>query len=384
VEWDRLTKAGNEFFEQKLKDYTRLGMSYSNYWTNAFDDFIRYQIGSTDQGIKHCRNVENNIWKLLGKYQAYLSLEMLYILSLCCALHDCAKTGKVSNHATEGARIIQRELLKRKYVQAQATADAIAWVVSAHDSGDFSKLPEKAVGVGGDVQLRLRDCAAIFRLADMMDTCEDRAARFHKMFNLPHATLNEFVNDVRLSIQDCQCSQTDRTCIEVGAHTSDINTRRKVQTYVEGLNKDLTSQHIRLLQNLTLVYLTPKKLRREKNISLPFKFVLSWIPSFSDTLPTRTGVPLAAAKRLAVVSRPMSRLVPCYFLNTETNIDIDKELFDCLTIKRKIDPKFLYWSLRGTKAYLALVPKQAYSSFLDMPWRGDFFSAAGCPQPRMA
>jgi len=31
-----------------------------------------------------------------------------------------------------------------------------------------------------------------------------------------------------------------------------------------------------------------------------------------------------------------------------------------------------------------LVPKQAYSSFLDMPWRGDFFSAAGCPQPRMA
>jgi len=31
-----------------------------------------------------------------------------------------------------------------------------------------------------------------------------------------------------------------------------------------------------------------------------------------------------------------------------------------------------------------LDPKQAYSSFLDMPWRGDFFSAAGCPQPRMA
>jgi len=33
---------------------------------------------------------------------------------------------------------------------------------------------------------------------------------------------------------------------------------------------------------------------------------------------------------------------------------------------------------------LVLAPKQAYSSFLDMPWRGDFFSAAGCPQPRMA
>jgi len=33
---------------------------------------------------------------------------------------------------------------------------------------------------------------------------------------------------------------------------------------------------------------------------------------------------------------------------------------------------------------ILLVPKQAYSSFLDMPWRGDFFSAAGCPQPRMA
>ena len=31
-----------------------------------------------------------------------------------------------------------------------------------------------------------------------------------------------------------------------------------------------------------------------------------------------------------------------------------------------------------------LVPKQAYRDFLDEPWRGDFFGAAGFRQPRMA
>ena len=52
--------------------------------------------------------------------------------------------------------------------------------------------------------------------------------------------------------------------------------------------------------------------------------------------------------------------MPCYFINTETNVDIDKELLENLKIKKMIDPRFLYWNLTGTKAYLALVKNPLY------------------------
>lgn len=357
MQLNRLTQVGNKFFEKKLKGYNNLGISYADFWQKAFDDFISKQIGGTDQGIKHCRNVEHNIWKLIGNYGKYLPLETLYVLSLSCALHDCAKTGKISNHAIVGAKIIQDKLVSMGYVQRQSTANAMAWIVSAHESGIFSPLLER-VSVGGDVEIRLKDCAAIFRLADMMDTCEDRAARFHKIFNLPHATLNPFLNDVRLCIHDCSLSKTD---IEVKAYTTDINSQRNVKIYIKGLNKDLTSEHIQLLKNIKVVYLTKNFVERSKNISLPYKFVLSWQTHFPDTLPPTVHKVPTVAKKIPVTGKGISRLVPCYFINTETNVDIDRELFDSIKIKKEIDPKFLYWSLTGAKAYLSLIKNPLYT-----------------------
>jgi len=38
----------------------------------------------------------------------------------------------------------------------------------------------------------------------------------------------------------------------------------------------------------------------------------------------------------------------------------------------------------GKPAVAQLVREQAYRDFLDEPWRGDFFGAAGCRQPVMA
>ena len=217
----KYTGVGNKFFEEKLKDYRRLGLSYIEFWQKAYDDFIRFQIGGTDQGLQHCRDVENNIWILISRYSRFFPPEVLYVLSLAAALHDCAKIGAETDHAVEGARMIKKQLVEIGYVQRQATADVLSFIVLPHSSGDFSSLPE-TYGVGGDFDIRLKDVAAIFRLADMMSTSEDRGARLHGMLNIRHATLNEFVNSVRLSIQSCQPSESDRTAIEVRADADDI------------------------------------------------------------------------------------------------------------------------------------------------------------------
>lgn len=360
MDLSKYTNTGNKFFESKLKDYTKLGMDYTTFWRNAYDDFIRFQVGGTDQGWQHCRDVEHNIWKLISKYSEYFPLEVFYVLSLSSALHDCAKTGSENDHAIEGAKIIKDKLVTKGYVHNQATADAVSFIVSDHSSGNFLYLP-LTFNVGGDVEVRLKDIAAIFRLADMMSTSEDRAARFYKSIDSKHARLNEFLNSVRLRIQSCEHSKGDRSCIEVIAYADNIDDRKNIESYVKGLNKDITQEHQKILQNIRMIYLK-NFARREKEITLPYQFVLSWVPSFLDTLQIDRAKPFVASIEPSNAIHGISRLVPCYFINKETNIDIYKNLLDNIE-KGIVDPKYLYWGLKGTHQYLSLCKNPNYSLF---------------------
>lgn len=353
-------RAGNQFFERNLRNYTALGIPYTAYWQKANHDFIRFQLGGTSQGIDHCMDVENNLWKLLIDHLKVVPKEMLYVLSLTCALHDLGKTEKAGkeSHADIGARIIHKKLVDLGYVIHQLTAEAIAFVASSHESGDFSSVP-KEVKVG-DVTLFLRCCAAIFRLADMMSTTEDRGARLHQLLDIPHETLNRFLNNVRLNIRSCDPSDDDRSSIIIRANLTDKDVRSDIEGYVKGLNQDLTAGQIKLLQNVKTQYLTKSRRLKVGGFTLPYKFDLETSPSYAE-LP-RTVV--ESAKVISIkgqsVSHGYGRLIRCFFLNTDTDLDIYQKLYDCVSGKKTLDPKFLYWTLRSTQAYLSLSQNPYY------------------------
>ena len=85
---------------------------------------------------------------------------------------------------------------------------------------------------------------------------------------------------------------------------------------------------------------------------MPYKFVLTK-NTFLDTLREK-------APTTFTIKEGASRLVPCYFHNQETDIDIYTELMDSIEKDSVINSKFLYWTLRGTKEYLSLCKDQNY------------------------
>lgn len=355
MDQNRFSKTGNVFFRSKLKDFHKLGLPYDVYWNKAENDFIRFQEGKTEQGIRHCKSVENYIWILLQDYLRFFSPESLYLLSFCCAAHDIAKNSiDAFDHAHKAGEIIHNTFNKSGYVHSQGTADAIAAIVSAHDTGDFSSiLPEYPIGE--ETTVFLRSLAAVFRLADMMDNCEGRAAKFYATYSLPLPKQAEFLNDVRNSIIGSMPSASDKTLIEVTACPSDRETAEKIELYVKGLNKDMTKEHQQLLQNLRTKYIRQFK-HFEKSFSLPYRFELK----------TVRFQPLLARKRVDVpaqiISEPIvSRPILCYFLSTKTNVDLEKDLIDSLKAKKDIDSKYLYWKLSGTKNYLELCRNLDYT-----------------------
>ncbi len=342
---------GNNFFRKKLKPYNRLGRPYDEYWEMALRDYIEHQTGMSGQGLTHCKRIENNIWLLIREHIDIFPAEYLYILSLSCALHDCGKNKylrKGEDHAAKGADTIQTSVVKR-YVEKQITADAIAYIVRSHASGIFPSI-EEPVDVGGDTPVMLRSCAAIFRLADMMDTSEERTPRSGNM----DEQLN-FVENVRRSISDCVLDTNDKSKIKIIPSSDDIRSLNELERYVEGLNNDLTSEHVELLKRIKIKYYKKNKLET-KIISLPHKFYISE-GGHSSTIVQRD---VTASQPFAPAHLSTKRLTPCYFLNSETNLDIRNDLLRCID-KGAIDPKFLYWSLTGTKKYLDLCRNPFYS-----------------------
>lgn len=117
--------------------------------------------------------------------------------------------------------------------------------------------------------------------------------------------------------------------------------------------------HQSILQNVKMNYLTKDFVRKEKDIFLPYKFKLSWVSSFFQTLQTDTPRPVGAAKKMPGPIKTTSRFIACYFMNTETNIDIYKNLLKGVE-KGFLDSKYLYWSLTGAKSYLSLCRNPNY------------------------
>lgn len=138
------------------------------------EEYQPFQKGDNIQGKKHCETVEKNLSMLIpDEKMGKLKQIDLFILSAAACLHDIGKAveddfnGSRSDHGVRS-----KDFIINKYEQLglnRAQAIAVGLVVSVHGNGEFETLPTDPFPIGCE-KVNIIELAAIFRLADMLDT----------------------------------------------------------------------------------------------------------------------------------------------------------------------------------------------------------------------
>ncbi len=168
--------------ENKLRDLIKgdLRTLIDAVWAQAKMTYHNFQKGDNIQGTIHCEAVEMNLCKLIpdNKKETGLKQIDLFILSAAACLHDIGKVEsnapKVfkSNHGKKSMEIILGNYEKLGLDKGRAIA--VGYIVSVHDDGNLEELPKTPVAIGSD-SVNIIELAAVFRLADMLDTSYQRA-----------------------------------------------------------------------------------------------------------------------------------------------------------------------------------------------------------------
>ena len=166
-----------------IKD-EHLRIKLENIWNKIKEEFEPANKGDTLQGLKHFKNVEKNLCTLVrGKDLDDLEL---FLLSASAALHDIAKP--VEESGDHGELVVDvLKNLKIIYGLNRAEAVAIGWIAAAHNKRTFrtkyGDVPEK-FSIGSNV-VNLKKLAAIFILADALDTTCERTSNTLKYLYYP-------------------------------------------------------------------------------------------------------------------------------------------------------------------------------------------------------
>lgn len=163
----------------QINEIWRKGKSYQN-----------GQKGDNIQGTLHCMAVETNLGKLIPDIKKERGLKPidLFILSASACLHDIGKVvdddarGWESDHGKRSMQIILKQYDKLGLNRGQAIA--VGYIVSAHGDGRLDELPRKPIAIGSE-EINIVEHAAIFRLADMLDTNYQRAPEILSKIKFP-------------------------------------------------------------------------------------------------------------------------------------------------------------------------------------------------------
>ncbi|MDP2815472.1 MAG: HD domain-containing protein, partial [Rectinemataceae bacterium] len=168
--------------KKRLKDClgVRLRNQFECIADNAEATCQEFQEGDNKQGHEHCEAVERNLDLLISDYKKEISLNETEIFVLLAAshLHDIGKvkgatrSGWKSEHGHRGMAIINENYDKLRLDRVQALS--VGYVVGVHGDGRLDQLPPKPMLIGTD-EVHLIELAAVFRLADMLDTTYQRA-----------------------------------------------------------------------------------------------------------------------------------------------------------------------------------------------------------------
>ena len=168
--------------KKPLKDFLgeRLRKKFEYVSTNAEATCQGFQKGDNQQGHEHCKAVERNLDFLIPdvKKENSLNETEIFVLSAAAHLHDIGKVGESSSfgwkseHGRRGMEIINEHYDALGLDRVQAAA--VGYIVGVHGDGRLDQLPPRPMLIGTD-EVHLIELAAVFRLADMLDTTYQRA-----------------------------------------------------------------------------------------------------------------------------------------------------------------------------------------------------------------
>jgi len=147
-------------------------------WSNAAA-IHEQQRGDTGQGKTHCLRVEENLSALIpdDRKGKELSQLELFILSAAACLHDVGRARDEGNAVCEDHGEGSAEAIRSKperFGLEGSQALVVAYVVGAHNRFRIEALPSEPVPIGGS-EIDVITLAALFRLADILDTTAQRA-----------------------------------------------------------------------------------------------------------------------------------------------------------------------------------------------------------------
>ena len=150
-----------------------------NIWIEA-KKYHEKQQGDCIQGRLHCKAVEANLGKLIpdDKKEKELRQASLFVLSAAACLHDIGKIPcndaeeQKMDHGERSRNIIIKEYECLGLEKGEAIA--VADVVRAHNHGRLNELQRETRDIGSE-EVNIIELAAIFRLADILETTHSRA-----------------------------------------------------------------------------------------------------------------------------------------------------------------------------------------------------------------
>lgn len=265
-------------------------------WKFSETELHPFQKGTTDQGFHHCLRVESNIYSLsclLQDINKFSSWD-LFILSASAALHDIGKIqGKNAREKADHGELAKKRILEsaiwKRCFRDRKEAEAIAYVVSVHSNGNIDSLPEKGFSLGDPPGILLRSLAAIFRLADMLDSDYRRCPYIVR--SLKELKFAEEIEtwDARSSIRGWDISDDGKTVLFQSSPATE-DERIKALAYVDSLNNALTESHKRYLENCPVTYYTHGKCPELKKGTLHFPIRFSLTEVEGNKLIERGGL----------------------------------------------------------------------------------------------
>jgi hypothetical protein len=250
-------------------------------WNMAEREIHPFQAGITAQDFLHSCRVEDNIWRLIRENSSKFSDIELFLLSASAALHDIGKIEieadssqlgqkKSEDHGEAAKRLLLTGEDFRKYhFDRKVEAEAVAKIVSVHSNGLLEKLPEDTFNIGSD-RVFLRSLAAIFRLADMLDSDCRRwpyLAMLLKEMKFP-VKIEAWVG--RRSIGGWDKSIDGKTIFLQGSPESEED-RISTLAYIDSLNRALTAIHKKVLENCPVEYLQDNR-TINGTLHFPYRF----------------------------------------------------------------------------------------------------------------
>lgn len=165
----------DEVLRASIEKVWILGISYQN-----------AQQGDNDNSRNHCLRVEENLGRLISDDKKEKGLKQLdlFILSASACLHDIGKVasndekGWHSDHGVWSMRIMLAECDKLGLDSGQSIL--VGYIASVHGSGKMERLKGEPMDLGVTDD-KIIELAAIFRLADMLDTTYERVPEIQQV-----------------------------------------------------------------------------------------------------------------------------------------------------------------------------------------------------------